>query len=208
MTYKIHRDNRESHPKSLSFGYYLILLFGFFALINFGILPAKDDTQQNEGAKITDLENLSTAEKTDTTKESSGSSRLLEEGKTEEMIKLLKEREEMINLKEKEISEKMKDLEFLKKQVDQKLEELKSLREEIKSYIQKYDAKRVKDSQHLVKVYESMTPEKAAAIFEEMDLKTAIQILSGLDQKKAGKILNFVSSKKAIQLGEAIGKSK
>jgi flagellar motility protein MotE (MotC chaperone) len=58
----------------------------------------------------------------------------------------------------------------------------------------------------LVKVYETMSPEEAAARMNIMDEKLAIELLSGMKGKTVGKILGNMTAEKAADLSSKLAK--
>ncbi len=94
----------------------------------------------------------------------------------------------------KEIEERISNLLQLRKEVDSKIATLQNLGQ--------------KEIQHLVKVYESMSPEEAAPLVEGLRQNIAVELLARMKGKKAGKILEFVEEKKAVELSEVLAKRK
>lgn len=109
-----------------------------------------------------------------------------------------------LKAKEDELARKERSLNTLEQSLDSKLAKLNALEKRLNKMIA--DANVLKDDKikHLVGVYSSMKPKRAAAVIETLDMKLAVKILSGMRGKVAGNILNSVEPKKAAKLSEAL----
>jgi flagellar motility protein MotE (MotC chaperone) len=121
------------------------------------------------------------------------------QGEKENGSPLTKEREDLEN--------KKKELKRLESEVDKKLEQLNQLRVRIEKLTAEKDAKELKRIQDLAKVYEKMSPEKAATVLVTIDQELAIAILAKMKIKSAAKILNNIEREKAAKLTTAFSAS-
>lgn len=126
-------------------------------------------------------------------------------GSVEERRLLLALQQERRNLaKEREALEKQKkDLKRLEAEVDKKLDQLRNSRLQIEQLLAEKDAAELKKIRNLGKMYEKMTPEKAARIFSTLDQELAISILENMKTKAAAKVLNNMDRDKAANLTTA-----
>ncbi|MFQ5455221.1 MAG: MotE family protein [Nitrospirota bacterium] len=114
-------------------------------------------------------------------------------------------------------------LERKKRELEQKEERLKGdeerllrLQNELNEIVKKYTKIRdeaekrcssIQDREkeyftNLIKVYESMSPESAAARIEKMNKEIALRLLVNMKGKAVGKILSFIEPQKAAKFSE------
>ncbi len=112
------------------------------------------------------------------------------------------------------IREEKKELELRKKElksieagvdkkiveIDGKLEELKALRTQIETLLTAKSAEEKKRTQDLAKIYEKMTPEKAALALSGLRPQLASDLLASMKVKSAARILDQISRQKATEL--------
>lgn len=102
----------------------------------------------------------------------------------------LKKEEERLKALGREIDEKIDRYSKLLAQIDERLKEIKKVRDE--------------RLEQVVKAFETMSPEEAAARVSELDDKTATEILSMMKPKKASAIMAAMEPKKVAMLTEKI----
>ncbi|NOY52943.1 MAG: hypothetical protein GXP58_04900 [Deltaproteobacteria bacterium] len=95
-----------------------------------------------------------------------------------------------------------------RKEIEGRIQDLLQLRKEVDAKIQTLQNVGQKEMQHLVKVYEAMSPEEAAPLMEGLKQNIAVELLSRMRDKKAGKILELVQKKKAEALTEVLARRK
>lgn len=105
----------------------------------------------------------------------------------------LKERED--NLKKEE--ERLKALE---RDIDEKIERYSKLLSQFEDLLRAIKGNREKRLEKVVKTYEAMPPEEAAARVSELDEDTATKILSMMNPKKASAIMAAMEPKKVATL--------
>ena len=127
--------------------------------------------------------------------------------KMEEALKVkdreLKEQEKRLNKMEQELLP-------LKKEVDQKLEELNELQIRLTAYAKELATREkiLKDTKiaHLVALYSSMDPAKAAGIMDKLSIDIVVRILGNMKGKSAGKILAMLAPEKGATISESLSK--
>ncbi len=126
-------------------------------------------------------------------------------GSVEERRLLLALQQERQNLvKEREVlTNQKKDLKRLETEVDKKLDQLQATRLQIEQLLTEKNAAELKRIRDLSKMYEKMSPEKAARIFSTLDQDLAILILENMKTKAAAKVLNNMDRDKAAKLTTA-----
>jgi len=101
------------------------------------------------------------------------------------------------------LDEREKELKRLESEVDKKLDELSRLRQELEEMLSRRsedEQQRIKD---LAKMYEKMTPEKAARLIVTLDEGLAVAVLSGMKTKAAAKLFNYMDKDKGAKLSAA-----
>jgi len=124
----------------------------------------------------------------------------------DEIVEILMVR--MRRLKEQEASlvQREKDLELLKKEIDERLRELKQLQVKLESPVKRAKAAQEARFQHLVGVYSSMEPTRAAALLEKMDEPTVVRIFGAMKSKKVASILGLMDPDKAARISSALSR--
>lgn len=128
-----------------------------------------------------------------------------EYGSVEERRLLLALQQERINLvnERESVAKQKKDLKRLEAEVDKKLDQLQTTRLEIEQLLAEKDAAELQRIRDLSKMYEKMSPDKAAKIFSTITEDLAISILGNMKTKAAAKILNNMDRDKAAKLTTA-----
>lgn len=107
--------------------------------------------------------------------------------------------------KEKAALEQQKaELLAIQADINQKIEILRKLRSEIRAEAAKQEAIEQGKLKHLIKVYSTMKPQKAATLVEKLDLSFAIQLLSQMKGDAVGNILSFVETEKAARISQEL----
>ncbi len=106
--------------------------------------------------------------------------------------------------RKEELDAKQKDLELLRSEIDERIKELKSLQSRLEGPAKKaksaYDAR----FQHLVGVYSSMEPSRAALLLDKMDEDTVAKIFSTMKSKKVANILALMAPEKAARITDKL----
>lgn len=88
--------------------------------------------------------------------------------------------------------------------INQKMDELRSLQLQVGSLLKQYDDKEREKIHRMVKIYESMKPQSAAAIFERMNMELLMEIISYMKEVKAAPILAKLQPERAKQVSERL----
>ena len=106
---------------------------------------------------------------------------------------------------ETEVLEKKRaELLAIQADINAKIETLRKLRSEIKSQVAQSDAREEGKLKHLIKVYSTMKPQKAATLIEKLDLSFTTVLLSRMKGDAVGNILSFVDTDKAALISQAL----
>ena len=117
---------------------------------------------------------------------------------------LINKRQKELDQREEELNASEKRLLAIKNDIDIRIIELNKVHSRINEFLKKIDDANDLRNKKIVRIYESMSPEDAAARLEKLDEKMAIMILASMNEKKAAKILSFVEVGKAAKLSEAL----
>lgn len=117
----------------------------------------------------------------------------------EERAKIREEREE-IDLRKKELKSLEEGVDKKLAEIDSKLESLKALQTRIEALLEEKSAAEQKKIESLAKIYEKMTPVKAAQAFTGLEQQLASDLLGKMKVKSAAKILDQVSKQKTTEI--------
>ncbi len=124
----------------------------------------------------------------------------------ERVKRILLARLRKIRKKENELDRRERDLKVLKNEIEKRIEELKALEERLKGPLSKAKKESEERFRHLVGVYSSMEPQRAALLLEKMDEDTVVRIFSAMKSKKVAKILSFMEEEKAARISGRLSK--
>jgi flagellar motility protein MotE (MotC chaperone) len=120
------------------------------------------------------------------------------------LLQSLQERRELLEEREQQLAQREEALHFLQQQLEEKLTSLATLRKAIGALIEEKEAFEEKRFEHLVKVYEGMKPEEAAALIERLQEDTATKLFYRMKEKKVSQLLGFVKPEVAAKLSERL----
>lgn len=118
------------------------------------------------------------------------------------LVALQQERQNLVSERQA-LELKKKELKRLQAEVDKKLDQLKQERLRLEKLLAEKDAAEQKRIRELSKMYEKMSPAKAARIFADLDQDLAISLLANMKTKAAAKILNNMNGDAAARLTTA-----
>jgi flagellar motility protein MotE (MotC chaperone) len=107
------------------------------------------------------------------------------------------------SMREKELKTLSEAVDKKITELNQKLEELQGLQKNLKAMLSQKNAEELKRIKELAKIYEKMTPDKAALALSNVDEKLATELLANMKVKSAAKILNILDRKKASELSKS-----
>lgn len=122
------------------------------------------------------------------------------------MLEAVKRRESDLNHREGELRKYEQRLSVINEELDERMKQLKATKVVVDKALAKLKAAEKMRTRRVVKIYESMAPEEAAARIERLDEKTAVMILSTMKEKKAGAVLGLISVKKAVRYSQLMNK--
>ena len=118
----------------------------------------------------------------------------------DDLLKLVETKR--VELREKEDSLKREEerLTALRKEVDEKIAAYTKLLADVEAALKRVEAVKGEKLENVVKAYESMAAEDAAARLSMLDEQTALEIMTRMKSKKAGAIIAAMTPQKAASL--------
>jgi flagellar motility protein MotE (MotC chaperone) len=129
--------------------------------------------------------------------------------KTElDLLQNLVKRRDELDQRERDFSLKSKVLEATEKRINDKITEMKTLEGELSKVLAQYNEKQDAQLKSLVKIYESMKPEEAAAIFNEMEMPILLEVIAKMSERKVAPVLANMSPKKAKDVTQELAEKR
>lgn len=125
-----------------------------------------------------------------------------------DLLQDLSKRREALDQRERDLAVKEKVLDAAAKRVDDKINEMKTLETELASVVTQYNEKQDERLKSLVKIYENMKPEEAAAIFNEMDMPILLDVIGKMSERKVALVLAGMSPKKAKDVTQELAERR
>jgi len=123
-----------------------------------------------------------------------------------DMAVSLKEREQAVLLREKDIERREEALVSLQKDVDAKLEKLTVVQKDLQAKITELKQVADKDFKNLVKVYSAMSITKLAPLLNNLEDSTVTRILKAMKAEQVAKIIPKLDKAKAVRVSRLLGK--
>ncbi len=120
------------------------------------------------------------------------------------LMEAIRRKEEELEAREEALDERRRQLAGVRKDLDARTVRLQELMKELRAVREEIDKFNDNKAHRLVKIYESMTPQDAAARLERLDDRTAASILGSMREKIAGKILGFVNVDKSVRISRVL----
>ena len=121
-------------------------------------------------------------------------------------LRALEQNRGQIEVERQRLEEERKRLTTLKEEIDLKIARLEKIQDAIQSKLD--EQKSVGDGRikHLIKIYTTMPPKKAAGLIEKLDMDVIISLFSRMKGENVGQILPYVSAEKAAAISERLAK--
>ncbi len=121
-----------------------------------------------------------------------------------EVLEILRAEYRRAAERNKELDKKEKDLELLRSEIDKRLKDLKQLQASLEGPVKKAKVDYEARFQHLVGVYSSMDPGRAAALLDKLDEATVARIFAAMKSKKVARILALMDPEKAARISGSL----
>jgi len=116
----------------------------------------------------------------------------------------LEQKRAQIEVEKRLLEEERKQLTTLKEEIDLKLARLEKVQDAIQSKLDEHKALGGQRIKHLIKIYTTMPPKKAAGLIEKLDMEVIISLFSKMKGENVGQILPYVSAEKAAAISERL----
>ncbi len=121
-----------------------------------------------------------------------------------QVLDILKARVRELDERKAELDKRAADLNLLKTDIEEKLNELKALQQRLEGPLKKAKSEQKARFQHLVGVYSSMDPARAAALLDKMTEDTVAHLFAAMKSKKVAKILALMDPNKAAKISSLL----
>jgi flagellar motility protein MotE (MotC chaperone) len=121
-----------------------------------------------------------------------------------ELLSVITARARELEKRKMELDRRQRDLDLLQSDIETMLEELKKLQARLGSPVKKARKDSEIRFQHLVGVYSSMEPGRAAALLGKMDEKTVTRIFASMKSKKVAAIMALMDPETAASISSQL----
>ncbi len=118
----------------------------------------------------------------------------------DDMLQYVEKKQKELKQREEQVASEERKLNALKKDVEEKMGKYTKLLIDLDNKLKEVEKIRGERLGYIVKVYESMPPEEAAAKLDAVDDETATQILMRMKSKRAASVMANMDSKKAATI--------
>ncbi|MSO71613.1 MAG: hypothetical protein EXQ88_06345 [Alphaproteobacteria bacterium] len=91
-------------------------------------------------------------------------------------------------------------IEIVDKRIADKLKELDTLKRDVEGLIRKYDAQEEKEIASMVKIYETMKPKDAARILEQIEFSVLVTLMERIKDRSSAPIISAMNDQVARRL--------
>jgi flagellar motility protein MotE (MotC chaperone) len=123
-----------------------------------------------------------------------------------ENVEILERKRAEIEMERRQLERERKQLAALKQEIQAKVARLSEIQDSIQRQLD--EQKTILDNKikHLIKIYTTMAPKKAAALIEKLDMEIIIELFSTMKGEHVGQILPHVSAEKAAKISERLAR--
>lgn len=118
----------------------------------------------------------------------------------------LEDKRRRLEKQRSELDAEREKLEALKKEIEGKLSRLTAVQTAIESKLEERKTIRDERLKHLIKIYTTMPPKKAAALIDKLEMDVVIALFSRMKGDSVGQILPYVSPERAAKISERLAK--
>lgn len=129
--------------------------------------------------------------------------------KTEiDLLQNLSKRREELDSRERDLNMKSMVLEATEKRITDRMTEMKTLEAEMQKVVAQYNDKQNDQLKSLVKIYENMKPDEAAAIFNEMEMPILLDVIGRMSERKVAPVLANMKPQKAKDVTQELAEKR
>jgi flagellar motility protein MotE (MotC chaperone) len=125
-------------------------------------------------------------------------------GDVKSLLEALAKRQAELDAREKAVAAREEKLALYEKDVTEKVAQLEQVSKTLKEDLRRSSAASDDAAQSLAKVYGAMKPAEAAPILDQLDDATTLRILSRMKEKQVGEILPFMKRDRAVLLTRSL----
>lgn len=118
----------------------------------------------------------------------------------DDMVKAIQKKSKELKEKEEALKKEEERLNLIKKEVDERIEKYTAIMNQIEAAVKKLEEAKDVKFEHVVKSYELMPPEEAAARLSALDRATAVRIMLKMKSKKAAGVIALMETKTAAAI--------
>jgi flagellar motility protein MotE (MotC chaperone) len=117
-----------------------------------------------------------------------------------DVLQQLAKRRAELDAKGRQLDERETLVTAAEARMDQKMAELKAMQSTLQDLLKQRSAAEEAQLQSLVKIYENMKPQAAAAVFEELDMDILLDVVSRMKERKVAPVLAQMTPTRAKEL--------
>ena len=125
-----------------------------------------------------------------------------------ELLQSLSKRRAELDQRSEELDRRELLLKATEQRVQEKIDKLQQMQAEIDATLGKVDEQEDQRLQSLVRIYEAMKPQEAAAIFDKLEQPVLLQVLTRMKDKSVAAILPHLDGDKARAITMALAEHK
>ena len=125
-----------------------------------------------------------------------------------ENAEVLERKRAEIERERRQLERERKQLAALKQEIQEKVVRLSEIQDRIQKQLDEQRTILDNKIKHLIKIYTTMAPKKAAVLIEKLDMEIIIELFSTMKGEHVGQILPHVSAEKAAKISERLARSK
>ena len=121
-------------------------------------------------------------------------------------VEILECKRAEIETERRQLERERKQLTALKQEIEAYLIQLSEIQDSIQRKLDEQEIISDNKIKHLIKIYTTMAPKKAAALIEKLDMEVIIELFSKMKGEHVGQILPHVSAEKAAKISEHLAR--
>jgi flagellar motility protein MotE (MotC chaperone) len=125
-----------------------------------------------------------------------------------ELLQSLSKRRAELDQRSEELDRRDLLLKATEQRVQEKIDELQKMQSQVDAALGKVDEQEDQRLQSLVRIYEAMKPQEAAAIFDKLEQPVLMQVLTRMKDKAVAAILPHLDGDKARSITMALAEHK
>lgn len=122
----------------------------------------------------------------------------------DDMVRFIERKQAELNNREDAVKREEERMAALLREVEERIEKYTKLLAQIEKALNKLEQVKNERLDSIVKSYESMPPEDAAARITSLDHETAVSIMQRMKSRKAGAVMAAMQPAKAAELTKAL----